>query len=699
MMFAFAGLFAGDVVVAQAAATEQAAPASAQAAPPAVSDVVVQADRPAAVERIDRNVYDLKTDPQAQTAPLIDVLGKLPSVSVTPTGELRLLGVGGVTVLIDGKPAANASQKLSTLRGADVDQVEVMTNPSAQYGPQGTAGIINIVTRKHHRDGWSGSATASGESDSDVTANLSPNLVRGGWTLSGALDLKRDRQTSTHRAVRDILDAAGATSETRTDDSEISNVNDQASLELKLAYRPSERHRLQVSAEVARGDGDGRTIRDVSSTAPTFGDYIERQDGASSFSTTGFGANYEWTGGREGENLKLDASHDRLRWPLTNATTTGTGAFSTRWSPRNDDTTLKADYERPLGGKAILTSGLSWAREDHDLENILEILAGNPIPSGGYTRQLDSRRDLLSVYGTLQAKVGAWTLLPGLRFENEDLSVRSASNARSSHENGWFPSLHATRILPGKVSLRLSYSKRIQRLDPTTLDTTVLYFSANDASVGNPDLKPALTHAYEARFSGKIASQSIELTLYDRVSEDIWSNFTRLTADGIFLSTTINGGRGERRGGELSLRGPLPGPLAERFKYALTANLFVRSNPVLEDGIRRDYQETSYSGNAQLDYKGAARPDRDAQQVQLSLRYYGPGQALQSRTGAFARADLTWRRPLTSRIASVLVVQDLLGASRWNRRARGDDFNEVTTARVNVPRLKWSLTYQLGGKS
>jgi outer membrane cobalamin receptor len=144
----FQAYLAAALLAAQQAATPAPTGAKDQTA---VSDVVVQAARPDAVARIDRNVYDIKNDPQAKGAPLLDILGKLPSVSVTPAGRVQLFGASGVTVMIDGK--AVSSEKLGAMSGTDVDKVEVMTNPSAQYAAQGSAGIINIVTRKRYSAG------------------------------------------------------------------------------------------------------------------------------------------------------------------------------------------------------------------------------------------------------------------------------------------------------------------------------------------------------------------------------------------------------------------------------------------------------------------------------------------------------------------------------------------------------------------
>ena len=689
----FQAYLAAALLAAQQAATPAPTGAKDQTA---VSDVVVQAARPEAVARIDRNVYDIKNDPQAKGAPLLDILGKLPSVSVTPAGRLQLLGSSGVTVMLDGKPVS--PDKLGAMSGTDVDKVEVMTNPSAQYAAQGSAGIINIVTRKRYSAGWTGAVTARAENDGDVELLLNPTLALGKWSIGGSLTASRLAQEAATRRTR-ILTTGGASQETRTEDGQLDMGGERLFGDLKLTYRPTDRQVLTLTGEFFANDWDRDGTRSFDSDAPTFADYVERQDGDWRFRAAGVGASYEWTGSREGETLKLEGSRDRSRFRMANAYENAFATGSRRFTALDDSLThlteVKVDYARPFGAKQLLSTGATWSRSDEDLKTGFSNPGADPGLVASFDRRLDGRRDLAAAYATFQFPLGPWTALPGLRVEADDFSVTAAGRKVERRATDLFPSLHLSRSLAKDLGVRISYSRRIQRPDASRLDPSVNYDGSTKGSAGNPDLKAATTDAYEARLDYKLKGHGLNLTFYDRRQQGVWSTVTTFTPEGVALSTTVNGGRAVDRGSEISARGSL----GARWKYVATLNLYQRESLILDDGRTRSLTRTNYAGNGQLDYRAPAKGEREGDQWQLALRYFGPERALQNQYSDYFRADLTWRRALTRKVSAVLVITDLLDSAYSKGRNIGSNAVEISTTREPAPRARLSLTYKLGGGS
>jgi outer membrane receptor for ferrienterochelin and colicins len=167
---------------------------------PGQDDIVVTA--PTQQSSIDRQTYIVRDTPEARSTTTTDILGRIPSVEVQADGTARLIGAGQATILIDGRRVADPQTMLRNMTGNQIERIEVLTNPGAQFPAQGTGGIINIITRRNTQNGLGGSATASGGSYGSYDLRISPTYGAGNWTFTGNLghgrfeqraDFERDR--------------------------------------------------------------------------------------------------------------------------------------------------------------------------------------------------------------------------------------------------------------------------------------------------------------------------------------------------------------------------------------------------------------------------------------------------------------------------------------------------------------------------
>ena len=136
---------------------------------PAVGDVegIVVTSKKLSVETlIDRKVYSVAEDAQSTFGTLSDILNVIPSVDVDPDGIVSLRGDSKVLILIDGKPSSqfagsSAGDNLQSIPAQDIERIEILTTPPAQFKADGAAGVINIITRKKRPGGTAGSLQAS----------------------------------------------------------------------------------------------------------------------------------------------------------------------------------------------------------------------------------------------------------------------------------------------------------------------------------------------------------------------------------------------------------------------------------------------------------------------------------------------------------------------------------------------------------
>ena len=158
-------------------------PAVTQPASADQSDVIeVIGTRANQALKIDRRTYRVQQTPHSAQKDSIQLLRGLPAVTITPDDQIMLLGSGNVSIQVDGRTITDPDTiaYLRTLHGSDIERIEVITNPSAQYSSQGIAGIINFVLRKKQGDGVSGNAMTEVSS-------------RGGGYVDATLKNKRGR--------------------------------------------------------------------------------------------------------------------------------------------------------------------------------------------------------------------------------------------------------------------------------------------------------------------------------------------------------------------------------------------------------------------------------------------------------------------------------------------------------------------------
>ncbi|GAM98126.1 putative tonB-dependent receptor [alpha proteobacterium U9-1i] len=645
--------------------------------------------------RIDRRTYTLREDPAAQTTNMFDVLGRVPSVSVAPSGNITLLGAANVTIQINGQPVPNTNieQVLRGFTGGDVERIEVITNPSAQYSAQASGGIINIITRQRFNGGFSGSTQVAGDSAGGYFLGFSPSWSGGPWSVGGQLGIFEGEQEQDFRRTRNIF--AGPVTTVEQGDQTL-GFRGFSLGRLQLGYRPSEDRRMSVSLDLVDVNNDLlRTTDTTSNGAPTS---TQTTDNSTHFYNRQVNFEYQQNG-EAGETLKASGmvqSHG-VEFDQRFAQTPAGGALSAFQALNTVDliiTNSKLDYERRLPGDSLLTLGASLDWSVQELENARTTLAGAPtLPD--FISSLDGRQQTLAGYGTLQFGLGDWTLQPGVRIENYRREVESAGLESDTDDPRTFPSVHIRRALTDRINLDLSYTGRVQRPMFNQLDPSLRFTDVNRALSGNANLQPTTTDAYEANFSYQHAGASVSLTFYDRISEDVVSPFTTVTPAGVILTTPVNAGTSEQRGLQAMLRGPL----VEGWRYSLTANALVREFDALNAGVLSRRSETEYDGVAQLDYRDRDQNAVGADQLQFELRFQGPRYTLQSDLDEFVVANITWRRRLSPRFFGVMTVQDVFSTQDQSQEIATADYFESSETSSAGARLRLALTYQFGANA
>lgn len=655
------------------------------------TSVVVTGKRKDVVDKIDRRTYDIRKDPQAKTGVIVDILKKLPSVTISPDGQIALRGDPGVTVMVDGKVPANGNAAIRTLPSADVDRVEIMTNPSAQYDPQGTAGIINIFTNKRTRLGLSGNLNGEITTFGNPSGAASLAFTRGRWTFGGGANTWRVSTPFHGGAMQQSLNPATGTFDVLASDSRGRFNGTGHGADIRLGYKLSDKATLTFLAN----NGSSRDRNTSLTTYQTSnGDFSESPVFTSTNDYDSIDANYVYASDVNAEHLTLDANRNSYRFGTATIATdifTG-GAMSVYGFTRtNSGSSIAAsvDYERTFDQR-ILTTGASWTRATADQMRTYDNIRGLHGPqSFDSTHDFTGTRALAAAYATLQVPLGKWTLLPGLRLEAEDLDLTGSQRVENTD---LYPTLHLSRNLGAKTKAKLSYSKRVQRPSPDMYDPTIQYNSPLTASIGNPYLRPVTTDAFEMSYDYASGEFSADTTVYYRVNRDQWEPFIRDIGDSVLLTTVVNTGHSASGGAEFSVRGPIGG----HWKYAFDGNLFYNQMRYLEGVAPGRRSNFVLTGNSSLEYNATKRGDLDGDQYQVTLDWRSKTLQLQGYSPGNYRVAATWRHALNDRLSVVASADDIFNSAVWIQVV---DTPTLKTRSIPYPRnqsLKIALAYKIG---
>ncbi|MFN3726138.1 MAG: TonB-dependent receptor [Allosphingosinicella sp.] len=667
------------------AQTQEAAPA--QPAEPE-NEIVVRAQSDQRTS-IDRETYLVRDNAQARTSNALDILGRIPAVTVQPDNSVRLLGTTGVTVLVDGRPSPNPNV-LRDLQGSEIARIEVVTNPSAQFSASGTGGIINIITRRDAAAGLRGSITASVGRYGSYEVRAAPTWSSGNWTVTANLGVTRNgTETETIRERINLNPASPIPDTLETQELEgrfrFANANTQ------ITYRLSDKKTVTLSGGLvtaeARNDIDSDLLITPGPATPINQLTTNRFD----YNGNNIALEYRAEGRRPAELLTVSIQQFSFS-PNSQSTSDFNGrVFQSRLDTDARIRNFKLDYVRPLGpGWRLLVGGT--LNEGYDYSRSEQ---SGELPFGGTLAPtvavVEGTVFETAAYGSLQFPLFGGTVLAGLRGENRDYDLVDPVLGTSRSEFHLFPSASYERRIAEWLTANLSYSRRIAWPQIPQLSPVLRFQDSTSAFAGNPDLRPELTDAFEARFRGEVARQTVSLTLFHRRTEDLFSTFGTLTPDGVFLTRPINVGERQDTGVAVAVQGtPLQG-----WSYNINANLIGRRIDQEFLGFTDSVESSTYSATAQVDYRDGADGRAGADRVTLNTTFSGPYDDGLVERAAFFRASASWSHAITDRLTSVLSVDDIFGTE-----FETITFSNSVSSRVrnfsDGPRVKLALTYSFG---
>ncbi|HWW71846.1 MAG TPA: TonB-dependent receptor, partial [Duganella sp.] len=673
-----------------------------------VPSVTVAGERP--TNRIDRQVYDVKSDVSSTNGTAADALNNVPSVAVDPDGTVTLRGSSNVQILVDGKPSAmlqgeNRGAALQAMGADDIESVEVINNPGAQFGNEGGGGpILNLVMRRNRKPGGFATVNANAGKDGRYNSAVNGSYNEGAWGFQGGLNVRHDGRDSTAEVSRDRLDPATGQFVHSSQSSVGKGLNDMLGANGTLSYNLNQTDTLTASASYHGRTNDQRGT-DIYANGATAS--IPAIDYTRSTVRNGDSKNYSW-GGRydhkgelPGETLKIDlrvSSSDNDN-DSNYANDYATPGIADTRAFQHSDTTIKVvdftgDYERPLwGGSAKAGYKAASTKSTFDtLYTDIDPLTSVAIVNPARSNRFEVDETVLAVYGSYQMRLSEnWGALAGLRTEYTDMDIRqvtSGTDDKNSYVN-FIPSLFATYKVNETANMRFAYARRIRRPGANDLNPYQVYRDEFNVSAGNPRLMPTKTDSFEVGYETKVAGLETNLRAYYREDSDAIVDYRYFIANNVLLTTKQNGEGSHASGLEFTISGKLLPTLTINGSGNLA-----RSQQRTQDdtGAYSTRTANSLSGRVRLNYQYSA-----ATQMQMALQMMGKTLSGQGYRSPNRTLNLSARHALTPRLSLVATVTDVLDKNKMETVINSTTLRETSTRRFDGRVFYVGLSYRFGG--
>ncbi len=669
-----------------------------------LDEVEIKGERSLIENKVDKLVYNVEQDASIAGGDATDALRKVPLLSVDLDGNVSLRGSQNVQILINGKPSGmfsnNVADALKMFPADQIKKVEVITAPSAKYDGEGSAGIINIVTKKENIEGISGNINASvGIRQNSLNAGLNAGKGRFGFNSSVGLFYMWPQDTDvTFDRTQFLADDDVATYTTRgTQKTSRLGANGTASM-----FYDFNAFNAINSSFTYRGFGfdfDGTTTSEIIDPSLMLENEFTRiNQGDNLFG--GFDWNTDYTKKWENDDdrelvfavqySKGDNNQDNFV-----DETHQIAEFSRVSEIVNDgdnyETTLQVDYTQPLPKSYKLEVGAKTVIRDISSDYRNSIFDGTSfidIPS--QTNIFDYDQDVLAGYAQLSFILKKkYSITFGTRYERTEIAGRFLEGEPNPFENdyeNWLPNITISRTMKNFRTLKLSYSRRIQRptlffINPFNNNTDQF-----NRTIGNPLLDPEVVHQYEVSYNMTVAGITFFGSGFFRYTEDIIESTLGLDDNGISVNSFANVGSNQSVGlnlfatksiNKITLRG------GGNF-YSYDAQGTVNGVDLERTALQYDLffnGDYSITGDFKVDFFGF---------------FQAPKATLQGENPAFSIWGFGLRRDIGKLSLGIQVIEPFRRVQTFASDLEGPDFTQTYSYGVPFRSIGVNVRYRFG---
>jgi outer membrane cobalamin receptor len=670
-----------------------------------IETVNVVADRNQMQYKIDKKVINLSQNINAAGGTIVDALESVPSVKVDVDGNVSLRGSSNFTVLIDGKPSVlSGTDALNQIPSSAVENIEIITNPSAKYDPDGTSGIINVVMKRQQKGGFNGVVNAmigtNEKYSGDFLLNLRTKKVNyffsAGYGHRNNEGRRNSDRETFHNDSSEYLTTRGIGQFLHE------NLMVKGGADIYL----NDKNSLSFSAELGE-NGMERNMIPKYEYSTSYNDIHQYTSGSSGFSSTGnyFTGNLDYTKNFSSKGHKILFSANYSSMPGDNTTTTTQDLTDSEWnfiSPvlRNQsiqtrdaqNLRLKADYTLPISETQNLEAGYQYQNNRIQGDySYTELNIGTNIweNDAAAANSVDFKREIQSLYATYTSRAFGLDFKAGLRTEytNQFLNQVTTSQKYDVNRFDFFPTGSISKDFGKGRQMQAAYSRRVNRPEVWNMNPFPGPSNLYEMRIGNPGLRPEFIDSYDMSYQHTAGRQIVVLDAYYRRLTDGIERIETMGENGMTINTVDNVSKSHSIGAELSANMELARwakvfAAVDVFYFELHSN--IENVPVVLS-----------NKNAELSLNSTFSLSKSTR-FQINARYESPRVEAQEREDESYRLDFSLRQEFFNRkLSVVLKAQDPFAISTHKSVSHGVGFTTANDFRREQRVYMLTVSYKI----
>lgn len=688
-----------------------------------LQEVVVEGVRSQMRFELDKKVFTVDANIASAGQSASELLDNIPSVEVDQEGEVSLRGNSSVTVWINGKEsglsADNRAQVLEQIPAETIEKIEVITNPSAKYSPEGTAGIINIVLKKDRKGGYFGSGELSANTRGGGNVSFNFNYNSPKWETYASVGFRMRHNSGGSEVLRSYDDGSFLNSYGKS-----RNHGNNIFVRLGTTYHMTEKDAFSLSGFGMFGHRWGHSTTHYLSNLPgQWSDNLNISRNSGNNRGAHGEVGYKHTFGTD-HSLDITGTFDYWGGPSWNSYAQDY-TYPDGIDPLEDDTYqeqeqkinvrtwgAKVDYTNTFSEYLKLEAGFKgdYGNEDTPVSTLQGTTQADMVLNPALWNRFIYHNNISALYFTLGGRVKNFSYSAGLRGEAWQVSTKSLDYAmRDEKDNlpwykknffGLFPSVFLSYSLPQDNEVQINYTRRIRRPWGGQLNSFVDISNPTNYSYGNPELEPQYANSFELNYLKTWTYHMLSMSAYMRTADNCMNRLTYRVGDMLY-TTWSNASNTTDLGVELVSKNSLFRGILD---LTTTVNLYnnhisawTKSLPTLTGGT------TELSGLSKNSFAWDARIMANVK-LPWSMSLQASGRYASSQLTAQGTRQGGWSveaglRKTAGNWSFSVNCRDIFNSRKWKSTTNGDGYFQKSEFWRNGRAVRFTIKYSFGNMS